>query len=204
MIPPCFIRKAEIGETFAIRLRMSWFARFIRRCLFLRRSIVSSRFSVAPGHWILSQNVTFHMRGRSFGVPGYMVWCALLYAGTASWLSWRVGRPLIQLNSERLIPCVEHDLSKGCGADDRGDAEAQQQEFSPLGRGQQDATHDQHLRREAQCCYQRRRCRGHVGLLIGSICHGVNPADGGNDLRPAICQKRSASCKTPIMKKQIG
>ena len=30
-----------------------------------------------------------------------MVWCALLYAGTISWLSWRVGRPLIQLNSER-------------------------------------------------------------------------------------------------------
>src|ERR1700726_3568380 len=51
--------------------------------------------------WILSQNVTFHVRGRSFGVPGYMVWCALLYAGTASWLSWRVGRPLIDLNSER-------------------------------------------------------------------------------------------------------
>ena len=51
--------------------------------------------------WILSQNVTFHVSGRSFGIPGYMVWCALLYAGTASWLSWRVGRPLIQLNSER-------------------------------------------------------------------------------------------------------
>jgi vitamin B12/bleomycin/antimicrobial peptide transport system ATP-binding/permease protein len=51
--------------------------------------------------WILSQNVTFHVNGRSFGIPGYMVWCALLYAGTVSWLSWRVGRPLIQLNSER-------------------------------------------------------------------------------------------------------
>ena len=51
--------------------------------------------------WILSQNVTFHVSGRSFGIPGYMVWCALLYAGTASWLSWRVGRPLIRLNSER-------------------------------------------------------------------------------------------------------
>src|SRR5271166_1489746 len=51
--------------------------------------------------WILSQNVTFHVSGRSFGIPGYMVWCALLYAGTASWLSWRVGRPLIELNSER-------------------------------------------------------------------------------------------------------
>ena len=51
--------------------------------------------------WILSRNVTFHVSGRSFGIPGYMVWCALLYAGTAAWLSWRVGRPLIELNSER-------------------------------------------------------------------------------------------------------
>src|ERR1700726_945959 len=51
--------------------------------------------------WILSQNVTFHLRGHSFAVPGYMVWCALIYAGTASWLSWRVGSPLIDLNSER-------------------------------------------------------------------------------------------------------
>src|ERR1700736_2606997 len=51
--------------------------------------------------WILSQNVIFHVSGRSFGIPGYMVWCALIYAGTASWLSWRVGSPLINLNSER-------------------------------------------------------------------------------------------------------
>jgi vitamin B12/bleomycin/antimicrobial peptide transport system ATP-binding/permease protein len=51
--------------------------------------------------WILSQNVIFHVSGRTFGIPGYMVWCAILYAGTASWLSWRVGRPLIQLNSVR-------------------------------------------------------------------------------------------------------
>ena len=51
--------------------------------------------------WFLSQNVTFHMSGRSFAIPGYMVWCALLYAGTVSWLSWLVGRPLIQLNAER-------------------------------------------------------------------------------------------------------
>jgi putative ATP-binding cassette transporter len=51
--------------------------------------------------WMLSQNVTFHVSGHNFSVPGYMVWCALLYAGTASWLSWRVGSPLIDLNSER-------------------------------------------------------------------------------------------------------
>jgi putative ATP-binding cassette transporter len=51
--------------------------------------------------WLLSQNVIFHLGGHSFGIPGYMVWCALIYAGTASWVSWRVGSPLIELNTER-------------------------------------------------------------------------------------------------------
>ncbi|MBV9129078.1 MAG: ABC transporter ATP-binding protein/permease [Verrucomicrobia bacterium] len=51
--------------------------------------------------WILSQKVKFEVNGHGFTIPGYMVWCALIYAGTASWLSWRVGRPLIGLNSER-------------------------------------------------------------------------------------------------------
>jgi len=51
--------------------------------------------------WILSASVTFHMNGESFTIPGYLVWSALIYAGTASLLSWRVGKPLIQLQSER-------------------------------------------------------------------------------------------------------
>jgi vitamin B12/bleomycin/antimicrobial peptide transport system ATP-binding/permease protein len=51
--------------------------------------------------WVLSQQVSFQWNGRSFAIPGYMVWCALFYAGTASWLSWRVGRPLIRLQAER-------------------------------------------------------------------------------------------------------
>lgn len=51
--------------------------------------------------WILSRSVTFDLSGRSFAIPGYMVWCAVVYAGTAFWLSWRVGRPLIQLNADR-------------------------------------------------------------------------------------------------------
>jgi vitamin B12/bleomycin/antimicrobial peptide transport system ATP-binding/permease protein len=50
---------------------------------------------------MLSGNVPLHLSGRSFAIPGYMVWCALASAITGSWLSWRVGRPLIQLNSER-------------------------------------------------------------------------------------------------------
>jgi putative ATP-binding cassette transporter len=51
--------------------------------------------------WYLSSDVRFFVGETSFSVPGYMVWCALLYAGTASWLSWQVGKPLIRLNSER-------------------------------------------------------------------------------------------------------
>ena len=30
-----------------------------------------------------------------------MVWCALLYAASGSWLTWRVGRPLVGMNSRR-------------------------------------------------------------------------------------------------------
>jgi putative ATP-binding cassette transporter len=51
--------------------------------------------------WVLSADVVFHVGGETFGVPGYMVWCALFYAGTASLVSYRVGRPLFSLNAER-------------------------------------------------------------------------------------------------------
>jgi putative ATP-binding cassette transporter len=51
--------------------------------------------------WILSSQVVFKIDGRSFTIPGYMVWCALLYAAIGSWLTWLVGRPLIRLNTER-------------------------------------------------------------------------------------------------------
>jgi vitamin B12/bleomycin/antimicrobial peptide transport system ATP-binding/permease protein len=51
--------------------------------------------------WVLSQGMTLPLSGHHIHVPGYMVWCALLYAGTASFFSWRVGRPLIALDAER-------------------------------------------------------------------------------------------------------
>jgi vitamin B12/bleomycin/antimicrobial peptide transport system ATP-binding/permease protein len=50
--------------------------------------------------WTLSAGVVFSIAGESFVIPGYMVWCALFYAGAASLASWRVGRPLIHLNAE--------------------------------------------------------------------------------------------------------
>ncbi|OJX77686.1 MAG: glycosyl transferase family 1 [Mesorhizobium sp. 65-26] len=51
--------------------------------------------------WGLSSGFVFHFGGKSLAIPGYMVWAAILYAGTASGLSWWVGRPLIRLNSDR-------------------------------------------------------------------------------------------------------
>ncbi|WP_160773856.1 ABC transporter ATP-binding protein/permease [Stappia sediminis] len=51
--------------------------------------------------WVLSEQVMFSLNGHSFSIPGYMVWCALAFATAGSWLSWWVGRPLIQLNYDR-------------------------------------------------------------------------------------------------------
>ncbi|MFZ0210238.1 MAG: ABC transporter ATP-binding protein/permease [Roseiarcus sp.] len=50
--------------------------------------------------WALSRGTFLPFAGHMFAPPGYLVWCALIYAGAASLLSWRVGRPLIDLNAE--------------------------------------------------------------------------------------------------------
>jgi putative ATP-binding cassette transporter len=51
--------------------------------------------------WALSAGFVFHFEDHSIAIPGYMVWAAFLYAGLASLISWLVGRPLIELNSDR-------------------------------------------------------------------------------------------------------
>jgi putative ATP-binding cassette transporter len=51
--------------------------------------------------WVLSAQVVFQIAGYSITVPGYMVWCALLYALIGSVLTWLVGRPLVELNAVR-------------------------------------------------------------------------------------------------------
>jgi vitamin B12/bleomycin/antimicrobial peptide transport system ATP-binding/permease protein len=79
--------------------------------------------------WRLSGNLTFSFSGGSFAIPGYMVWCALIYSGTASWFSWLIGRPLVQLNAARyaqeaelrfaLVHVNEHiDSVSLCGGED--------------------------------------------------------------------------------------
>jgi hypothetical protein len=42
--------------------------------------------------WSLSSNFVFHVAGRHFVIPGYMVWAAVIYSGSASLLSYWVGR----------------------------------------------------------------------------------------------------------------
>ncbi|MBO3758187.1 ABC transporter ATP-binding protein/permease [Ciceribacter sp. L1K22] len=51
--------------------------------------------------WTLSNDFVFHVDGRSFAIPGYLVWGALLYATAAALLSQLVGRSLSRLNAER-------------------------------------------------------------------------------------------------------
>jgi vitamin B12/bleomycin/antimicrobial peptide transport system ATP-binding/permease protein len=51
--------------------------------------------------WSISGALDIWICGLSLPIPGYMVWCALLYAAGGSWLTWRVGRPLIGMNSRR-------------------------------------------------------------------------------------------------------
>jgi vitamin B12/bleomycin/antimicrobial peptide transport system ATP-binding/permease protein len=51
--------------------------------------------------WGISGALDIWIFGISLTIPGYMVWCALLYAASGSWLTWRVGRPLVGMNSRR-------------------------------------------------------------------------------------------------------
>ncbi len=51
--------------------------------------------------WSLSNNFSLHLDDRYFTVPGYMVWAAMLYSGSASLLSYWVGRSLIDRNAQR-------------------------------------------------------------------------------------------------------
>jgi vitamin B12/bleomycin/antimicrobial peptide transport system ATP-binding/permease protein len=51
--------------------------------------------------WSLSNNFVFHVGSRHFAIPGYMVWAAILYSGSASLLSYWIGRSLVDRNAQR-------------------------------------------------------------------------------------------------------
>lgn len=62
--------------------------------------------------WGLSGGFAFTLEGRSFNIPGFMVWMAVLYSLVGSVLTHYIGRPLIQLNffQQRLEADFRHHL----------------------------------------------------------------------------------------------
>jgi hypothetical protein len=110
--------------------------------------------------WNLSNNFAFHVNGKELVIPGYMVWAAVLYSGSASLVSYWVGRNLIDRNERRyareadlrfsLVRVNEHidhlpDLSRfgPQGRDDRLPRRDQDQAVAPSpveqGRGRREA-----------------------------------------------------------------
>lgn len=62
-------------------------------------SSVSTLVSFAVVLWQLS--ASFTLPGTDLRVPGFLLWGALVFAIAATWLTHRVGRPLIRLNFEQ-------------------------------------------------------------------------------------------------------
>jgi putative ATP-binding cassette transporter len=66
----------------------------------LMNSVVTL-FSFVAILWSLSGAFGFTLFGHDIKVPGYMVWAALVYAIVGSWLTHKLGRPLIGLNYQQ-------------------------------------------------------------------------------------------------------
>lgn len=51
--------------------------------------------------WTLSGPLHVALGATEFDIPGYMVFAALLYAGIGSFLTWRIGLPMVEANIRR-------------------------------------------------------------------------------------------------------
>jgi len=77
---------------------------FIQLSLGLSLGLLSSvvtLFSFLTILWTLSGALNFSFLGIDISIPGYMVWAALLYAIAGTWVTMRIGRPLIRLNYDQ-------------------------------------------------------------------------------------------------------
>jgi vitamin B12/bleomycin/antimicrobial peptide transport system ATP-binding/permease protein len=54
-------------------------------------------FSFLTILWSLSGPLTIPLGSSSFSVPGYLFWFALLYAAGGTWITFKIGRPLVSL-----------------------------------------------------------------------------------------------------------
>lgn len=61
-------------------------------------SAVVTLFSFLGILWGLSGTLEFALLGRDFAIPGYMVWVAVVYAALGTWITVKIGAPLVMLN----------------------------------------------------------------------------------------------------------
>ncbi len=62
---------------------------------------VVTLFSFLAILWGLSGPLDFTVSGVAIHIPGYMVWFAFAYALVGTWVTFRIGRPLVKLNFEK-------------------------------------------------------------------------------------------------------
>ena len=76
--------------------------RFTEISLFLTLGLLNAvvtLFSFVGILWGLSGPLTFALGSLgAVTIPGYMVWFAILYAGIGTWITFKLGRPLVMLN----------------------------------------------------------------------------------------------------------
>lgn len=83
----------DIGSFISLSLDLS---------LGLLTSMVSL-FSFVGILWHLSGNFNFTLLGHKLYIPGYMVWLAILYAGLGTYITFKIGKPLIKLNFRQQV-----------------------------------------------------------------------------------------------------
>ncbi len=77
---------------------------FVEATLTLTLGLLSSVVTLASFAvilWRLSGTIDVPLGARHLAIPGYMLWAALLYAVGGTWLTHRIGRPLIGLNFQQ-------------------------------------------------------------------------------------------------------
>jgi vitamin B12/bleomycin/antimicrobial peptide transport system ATP-binding/permease protein len=65
-------------------------------------SAVATLISFAGMLWVLSGNWPLRFGTHEIWIPGLMMWVAILYALTSTWLTHRVGRSLVNINFDKL------------------------------------------------------------------------------------------------------
>jgi putative ATP-binding cassette transporter len=77
---------------------------FVSSCLELSLGLLNAGVTLSSFVailWRLSGTLRLPLGAASLSIPGYMVWVALLYAGLGSWITQRLGHPLVRIGVER-------------------------------------------------------------------------------------------------------